>query len=455
MCAQVSDLSTDTVVTADEFARLMAPLGPFEKNPLIAVAVSGGIDSMALLCLSMDWAKARGGRVVALTVDHGLRQSALMEATQVKKWAEKLGAECHLLRWQGIKPKTGIQQQARRARYDLLYQSCRDNGILHLLLAHTRDDQAETFLLRQSRLSGVDGLAAMANITAQKYCQVLRPLLSVEKNRLRATLTDCKQGWIEDPSNQDKRFQRVRIRKKMAENPDRSFGLAEQCLNYRARRIENEKKAARFAGRRVSLWPSGFARVDRDMLKTADRDCAGRVLAQLIRTVGGADYAPSPLSVKGVYEAVVSDGTTRRTLGRSRIDVKKKAVVIGREQRNVPGLENITTLSPIHWDNRFRIAFSTHLSPQQRDKMKTWMGEGALTVAALGMDGWKNLQQQCPDINTMTMPRAHLLTLPAVFLKGKIIACGGLYVNARDKDSVNAAIEIVFSPPEPFMTISQ
>lgn len=149
-------------IAAEEFAAAMAPLGPFEREPRLAVAVSGGPDSMALLLLAQEWAAARGGRVSALTVDHGLRAELSAEAAQVAQWAGLLGVSHVALTWIGDKPTADIQAAAREARYCLLEEWCAASGVFHLLLAHHRDDQAETFLLRLARGSGLDGLAAIA-----------------------------------------------------------------------------------------------------------------------------------------------------------------------------------------------------------------------------------------------------------------------------------------------------
>ncbi len=142
----------------------MAPLGPFEDNPQIAAAVSGGADSLALALLLHDWARPLGGHVTALTVDHGLRPEAAAEARFVARTLKPLGLAQQTLRWRGVKPEANISAMARRARHDLMSRCCARRGLLHLALGHHLDDQAETFLLRLGRGSGLGGLAAMAPI---------------------------------------------------------------------------------------------------------------------------------------------------------------------------------------------------------------------------------------------------------------------------------------------------
>lgn len=182
--------------------------------PAIVLAVSGGPDSVAMMWLAARWRRSlkRGPRLVAVTVDHGLRREAAREASDVKKLATSLAIEHQTLRWRGTKPTTGIPAAARDARYRLLMQAARTHGATHILTAHTRDDQAETFLMRLSRGSGMAGLAAMARLSPRDGVVLTRPLLDVPKGRLLATLAKAKIGFANDPTNQDRTFTRPRFR---------------------------------------------------------------------------------------------------------------------------------------------------------------------------------------------------------------------------------------------------
>ncbi|MEX2647596.1 MAG: tRNA lysidine(34) synthetase TilS, partial [Alphaproteobacteria bacterium] len=159
-----------------EFAGLMEACGPFEHSPLVAVATSGGADSLALALLAHDWAVRRGGRAIGLVVDHALRRESATEAAEVAAWLGAAGIEPVVLRWHGPKPCGGVQAAARGARYALLESWCRDAGVLHLLLGHQRDDQAETVLMRRRRRAG-PGLAGMAPTVETRDVRVTRPLL--------------------------------------------------------------------------------------------------------------------------------------------------------------------------------------------------------------------------------------------------------------------------------------
>jgi tRNA(Ile)-lysidine synthase len=178
------------------------------------LAVSGGPDSVALLWLAARWRRAltRGPRLVAVTVDHGLRAESVREASEVKRLARSLNLPHHVLRWTGAKPKTGLPAAARTARYRLLAKAAQDHGASHILTAHTRDDQAETLLMRMLRGSGIAGLAAMARQTPRDGVMLARPFLNVSKAQLIATLAKAKIQFADDPSNRDVHFTRPRLR---------------------------------------------------------------------------------------------------------------------------------------------------------------------------------------------------------------------------------------------------
>ena len=164
----------------------------WKTAPAIVLAVSGGPDSVALMWLAARWrrALARGPRLIAVTVDHGLRAGSAREAREVKRLARRLDLPHRTLRWTGAKPKTGLPAAARAARYRLLAKAAQDHGATHVLTAHTRDDQAETLLMRMLRGSGIAGLAAMARQTERDGVMLARPLLDVSKSRLIATLAE-------------------------------------------------------------------------------------------------------------------------------------------------------------------------------------------------------------------------------------------------------------------------
>jgi tRNA(Ile)-lysidine synthase len=186
----------------------------FKTLPAIVLAVSGGPDSVALMWLMARWRRslARGPRLLAVTIDHGLRPEAAREARDVKRLARELELPHRTMRWTGDKPKTGVPAAARTARYSLLAQAARTLGAGHVLTAHTRDDQAETLLMRLLRGSGIAGLSAMTRESARGDLLLVRPLLDVPKSRLVATLNKARIGFADDPTNRDTVLTRPRLR---------------------------------------------------------------------------------------------------------------------------------------------------------------------------------------------------------------------------------------------------
>ena len=199
-------------ITVPEAAALLAPLGRF---PCVALAVSGGPDSLALAYLAARWRAAQtdGPALSVLTVDHGLRSTSRGEAEMVARFASELGLPHTILTWETSGARgTSLQARARAARYDLMAAHCHANTVPSLATAHHLDDQAETFLMRLKRGSGLDGLAAIPEQGSWAGIAVLRPLLDVPKARLVATLDAVGIAFVSDPSNVDPRFERARLR---------------------------------------------------------------------------------------------------------------------------------------------------------------------------------------------------------------------------------------------------
>jgi tRNA(Ile)-lysidine synthase len=203
-------------VSAAETARLFADLA---DEPALALAISGGPDSTALLLLVARWRQSLtdGPKLLAVTIDHGLRPESAAEAEAVRRLAETLAVSHRILRWTGPKPAAGLQEAARAARYRLLAAAADEIGAGYGLTAHTLDDQAETVLMRMARGSGLTGLAGMARVTTLPLdggdaIKLVRPFLDVPKARLIATLEAAGIAFADDPSNRETRFTRVRLR---------------------------------------------------------------------------------------------------------------------------------------------------------------------------------------------------------------------------------------------------
>jgi tRNA(Ile)-lysidine synthase len=349
---------TTAPLQAADFAALIGAFAPFEPAPRLAVAVSGGADSMALTLLAQAWAEAHGGAVAALTVDHGLRPEAAAEAAQVGTWLAARGIEHRILTWHGPRPAHGIQAAAREARYRLLEEWCAEAGVLHLLLAHHREDQAETVLLRLARGSGLDGLAGMSATVERPACRVLRPLLPVPRARLVATLQAAGQGWIEDLSNHDRRFARARLRQRMA--PLAEAGVAVEQLAAAAARLGRaraalEAEVAVLLARCAAVHPAGFARFDAAALAAAPAEVGLRALAALLLVVGGATYAPRGVRLERLHRRLHEGLGGGTTLGGCRILPRRGGVLVCREPAAMAAPVAAPAGSTVTWDGRFRL----------------------------------------------------------------------------------------------------
>jgi tRNA(Ile)-lysidine synthase len=247
----------------------------------VAVAVSGGADSMALLHMAHEWAKKRNLTVTALTIDHQLRSRSAAEAKNVAAWCASRGIDHHALVWRGVKPKTDIQNKARVARRALLLGYCAEHGIGTLLMGHHADDQAETMLMRLMRGSGVTGLAAMRVVTTEKNIRIVRPLLSVTRADLRAYCKQQRVPFTDDPSNTDDRFERARLRKILSALPDLSVGATRV-----ARRLARADDALDAMTQKWLAVHKQKNTVDFAAFRTLEEEVRLRVLAHMIP--GGA-----------------------------------------------------------------------------------------------------------------------------------------------------------------------
>lgn len=253
MIAASAETIESEPLTAAEAATLFHPLA---GEGALAVAVSGGPDSVALLALLAEWVGRDGPRLVAVTIDHGLRPEAAQEALMVAELCARLGIEHHTRRWSGEKPQSGLQEKARAARYALLAEAAKTSGATAIVTAHTVDDQAETLLMRMAAGSGLAGLAGMAQRSAVNGIVLARPLLGVEKSRLIATCAARGLSFVRDPSNDDLRFARVRWRALLPELAQ--AGLTARRLGQLAGRLARAEEALdRLAVRTLATVPSG------------------------------------------------------------------------------------------------------------------------------------------------------------------------------------------------------
>lgn len=416
----------------DQMGQLLGPDFPTE----LAVAVSGGGDSMALLDLSHRWARRMGVRLWCVTVDHGLRAESADEAALVGRVCSELDVPHTLLRWRGWDGRGNLQEAAREARLALID---RWRGVIrHVLMAHTRDDLAETFLIRLKRGSGVEGLSGMAAVrevwgaarpdhrvagdidgpvpeqslhlkgadVRPPAFKLVRPLLEERRETLRAHLRFYQTPWVEDPSNEDAAFDRVRMRRLIQSLETEGLGVDRLASTARAQaraRGALQARAAEVAKRvRVRDLGTGDVLFDREGLGAIEAETQLRLMAEGLRVVGSAFQRPRLAALERALDIALSGG--RSTLAGCVIMADGALIRVCREYAAVQDLV-VSVADRILWDQRWQISGDAI---------------SAYQIRALGAAGVAQLPER-PD----GRPFISLIAQPAIFDGDRLIAYYG------------------------------
>jgi len=392
---------------------------------------------MALASLLVGWVDAAGGQLITLTVDHGLRAGSESECRQVSRWMREIGVEHHTLTWSGQKPKTRVQELARESRYALMEKWCRENGVLHLAVAHTQEDQAETFLMRLNRGSGPDGLAAMSAVVEKPDCRILRPLLPVSRRSLRDYLVSAGRKWIEDPSNTDPRFERVQWRHRMLESGLSASSLTIAADRYASARIVIERETAKAIAHTLRLHSFGFVSGDMGRLRDLPGDLFSRVLARALVTVGAKRMPPRRGKLDHLVDRLRTEDAMAATLGGCRVTLQPGRLLVCRENRNLPQDLAVTPGSIHHWDRRFTVGFGG----------ATRLAERAHWLAPLGESGHRFLDHEMPRLGGQEIPKAVATTLPALVDDAGIVEIPHMGFVREDVEPLGTAIRsFAFKP---------
>lgn len=310
----------------------MGSLFPEMPNK-IAVAVSGGADSLCLTLLLKKWTRKNHTKLFAFTVDHGLRKESKKEAFGVHQQLKKLGIVHQTLVWQGKKPKTRVEESARMARYELLQKACQRNKIKHLFLAHHLEDQAETFWARLAHKSGLDGLCAMQEKSDFRELTLVRPLLNISKKEIVDYLKKNKISWVEDPMNYNPEYERVLWRSRQRDLSE--MGLTPDTVGNLTKRLTRVKEAIdfyvdSFIKNSVLLSPVGYAFIGKMAWEMAPMEIRLRTLLHLLPLISGQNKIVSLESIEKLLES----SRKSATLSGCQIIFHKKGVFIAREMRN-------------------------------------------------------------------------------------------------------------------------
>ena len=404
-------------------ATVLATARPDGAAPFaIAVAVSGGGDSVALLHLLHRLGRiavheitadpARWPSTVhqitadpaiwpptvhAVTVDHGLRPESAAEAAQVAALCARLGIAHDILRWQGPAPTGNLMDQARKARLSLIANWARGKGMSHVFLGHTADDDAESFLMNLARAAGLEGLSGMRAGWQEHGLNWHRPLLNTSRAALRAYLRRNGVAWLDDPSNDNDRFARVRARNTL--KALKPLGIMPDQLRVTMRNLASAQGALRQIAHAAALRMDGAAgqlHLPRADWLALPEDIRRRLLIAAIRWMGGGGYPPRGDKISRFVSSAWQGGAA--TLGGVRLHATQAGLTLTREARACMGAVPFGQI----WDHRW------HLSGP---------GTPPLTIAPLGEAGLA----QCPDWRNHA-PREALVVSPAIWHDTRLIA---------------------------------
>ena len=425
--------SAASPLSLGEFTASLASIAQFEISPFLAVAVSGGPDSLALAILADRWVRERGGEICALTVDHRLRPESGDEIRRLTAWLSARAIRHDVLVWTGEKPRTGLQEAARFARYRLLGGWCRDHTCLHLLTGHHRDDQIETHLIRRRAHSGLDGLAGMSAIRELADCRLLRPLLGVGRDRLVAFLEAERQPFVSDPSNFDPAFERSRLRQGDGAPAGEVSRLPGEIRAFGRRRATDEHVRNTFFARYVSLHPAGFALLDPAMMSETASEMAKRLLSAVTAAIGGALYPPRRERVARLYEALGEAARGGHTLGGCRFIRWRERILVTRELARAAPPLRLRPGERVIWDRRFEI-----MTPEA--------DRSPFTIGYVGLAGAPRFDRRMPQLRRARLPRLLFPIIPAVWDEEGIAAVPHL---GYGRDGIADLPHIVFRPATP------
>ncbi len=366
----------------------------------IGVAVSGGGDSVALLHLLCRAFASDAVSIHAVTVDHGLRPEAAQETQGVAVCAARLGVSHDILRWDRWDGQGNLQDQARRARYDLLQGWAVENGIATIALGHTADDQAETVLMRLARGAGVSGLSGMSAERSLGEVVLVRPMLAISRADLRTYLRALGESWAEDPSNQDLRFDRIKAREALRDLEP--LGVTQASLSMVARNMTHAREALNWhvhdVAKRIIQIDAGDIVVPRAEFLGLPYETRRRLLVGAVNWINVSDYGPRRAAVEHVLTAL--DRGAAGSVGGCLVLKQGRTFRICREYNAVRHL--VSTLTEV-WDQRWRISGSTLAGAE---------------VRALGEAGL----QECEEWRATGRPMAALLATPAIWAGSRLIA---------------------------------
>lgn len=398
------DLEDKLPLSDHQLDDLFSPLIDIRR---IALAVSGGRDSLALMFLIKKWIENNkfDKDVVVLTVNHQLREESNAECAEVALIAQGYGFHHKILIWHHENIKTSIQEKARNARYGLMINYLKENGIDTLITGHTLDDKIETFLMRLSKGSGLEGLKSIQTSRNLDGINLFRPLLKITRDQTTKTLVSQNIGWIDDPTNTDEKYERIKIRNNIStlEKLNISKEMLQLTLNRLGRADEVISNITEKALLEVLHFDSlGYVSLDYDILRAYPYEIIIKVFEKALIYVNGKRVSLQSLE-RVCFEVIQT--RKPKTINGCVIYTKKNIIHITRENRDIESFN--LKVGDLHvWDNRFKICLRS-------------FNEDFITIKNLGRS--KELKYLCENTIYADIPMYVLNTLPGGFIKDKLV----------------------------------
>ncbi len=333
---------------------------PVAHEKIIGLAVSGGADSLGLMLLVHQWHQLCdvNAQIVIYSVDHRLRTESADECHMVAGLAANMGFESRTLIWGGKKPETGVQAAARVARYQLLAEAMKTDGVQVLLTGHHKQDQSETILMRLAHSSGISGLTGMREFSLVEGVKLFRPLLDISRESLMALVAEAGYIPADDPSNGHEKYERVRWRKMLPQLE--TLGISQDVLARFSMRMGRANAALceiaeNIFARNVKIDQFGVYSFSLDLLEAQPEEISIRIIEHLIRCASGRNGAELA-QLEKLYSEVLTPGFSGCVLAGCKLEIWQQNLVAFREVSKIShGLISLNGGEKAVWDQRFVI----------------------------------------------------------------------------------------------------
>ena len=399
----------------------------------IAIAVSGGLDSMVLMNLAKLSNKINTKNIHIVVVDHGLRKDSKEEALFVKEEAKKIGLRSQILIWKGKKPTTKIQETARKKRYDMIFEYCKKNNISDLFVAHHLDDQIENFIFRMFRGSGIKGLTSFSNFYKIDGINLIRPLIEIPKSDLLIFAKKQKIKWVEDVSNANFAFDRIKIRNALGNFYENGFDKKLFLKSINKLKSINEDLdfiTDDYVSKYIEVHENIYVSIRKEFFDNSPKEIQMRVIKNCISFFAPEKlYSPKDLKMINILKWIKNNRKIdSKTLGGTLFKKNKNAILLYKEVNKLSNIKpvSISKYEFKCWDNRFLIKSNIKINGK---------------ISYLGPEGVKILKSKKIDLNKAKKeaPIAAIYSSPAVWEKKRLISAP--IFNYSNSDSVNIEIK--------------